>query len=98
MRGAKFEATYSFTDQDGNRRRRSSTFDTKTHARRWLTERQADISGRDGVVDITGEDLTTSEFLLSWLEGHCSADPEPSGADGEKAPPVCEGMSGKSGA
>lgn len=68
-RGSRFEATYSFTDQDGNRRRRSSTFDTKTDARRWLTERQADISGRDGVVDITGEDLTTSEFLLSWLKG-----------------------------
>jgi integrase len=69
VRGAKFEATYSFTDQDGNRRRRSSTFDTKTDARRWLTERQADISVRDGVVNTSGEDLTTSEFLFVWLEG-----------------------------
>ena len=59
-----YQATYSFTDGHGNRRRRSATFATRTGARGWLTGKLAAVAG-GGVAD-SGV-LTVGDYLEDWL-------------------------------
>lgn len=64
QRGERYQATYSYTDAKGDRKRRAKTFDTRTAARKWLTEHLAEVeSGR--VADAGS--LTLGEYLSDWL-------------------------------
>jgi integrase len=59
----RHEASYSFTDEMGRRRRRSQRFDTRTAARAWLRDRTAETAaGR-----VTDREVTVGEFLVDWL-------------------------------
>jgi integrase len=64
-RGSGYEATYSYIDGTGRRRRRSSTFETKTEAREWLTGRIARTN-----VDTPGhsENVTVGDYLSRWAD------------------------------
>lgn len=64
-RDGRFQATFSFTDATGRRRRSSRLFRTRTDARSWLNERLADV--RSGRV-ARAEDLTVGEYLTDWIE------------------------------
>lgn len=63
-RGGRWEATYGYLDGYGQRRRRSSLFDTRTEARKWLTERLAEV-GAGKVADAGA--LTVGGYLDDWL-------------------------------
>lgn len=63
-RDGRYQASYSYVDGTGRRRLRSTTFDTRTQARSWLTARLAEVaSGR--VADAGA--LTVGEYLTDWL-------------------------------
>lgn len=64
QRGERYQATYSYTDAKGDRKRRAKTFDTRTAARKWLTERLAEVEG--GRVANSGA-LTLGDYLTDWL-------------------------------
>lgn len=61
----RHQATYSFIDAAGSRRRRSRMFATRTAAREWLTTRIAEV-GAGHVADSQG--LTVGDYLTSWVE------------------------------
>ena len=63
-RNGGFEASYSFTDAAGKRRRRSQSFETRTEARRWLTAKIAEVES--GRVADPGK-LTVGEYLAEWV-------------------------------
>jgi len=64
QRGARYQATYSFVDGTGARRRRSERFDTRTEARKWLNARLNEVDlGK--VVDTSA--LTVDEYLTQWV-------------------------------
>ncbi|MDP3985028.1 MAG: hypothetical protein Q8Q52_08520, partial [Acidimicrobiia bacterium] len=65
-RQGQHQATYSFVDGDGKRRRRSRIFTTRTAAREWLTARRAEVA--TGHVANAGG-ITIGEYLTAWLEG-----------------------------
>lgn len=60
----RIEATYSFLDGQGKRRRKSKRFDTRTEARKWLNARLAEVEA--GQVADAGA-LTVGEYLADWL-------------------------------
>lgn len=64
QRGSKWEATYSYIDASGQRRRRSKRFSTKTTARKWLTARIAGIEA--GRVSDAGR-LTLRTYVGEWV-------------------------------
>ncbi|MGA7272300.1 MAG: tyrosine-type recombinase/integrase [Acidimicrobiia bacterium] len=63
-RGGQYQATYSFSDATGKRRRRSKLFRTKTEARSWLNARIAEIQA--GHYADSGQ-LTVGQYLSDWL-------------------------------
>ena len=63
-RDGRYEASYSFTDPAGKRRRRSKLFTTRTAARRWLTAGIAEAES--GQVADPGK-LTLRGYLEDWL-------------------------------
>lgn len=63
-RNGRYQATYSYTAVDGRQRRRSSMFDTRTEARKWLTARTADVD--QGHTTDAGS-ITLAEYLTDWL-------------------------------
>ena len=63
-RSGRYQATYSFLDLTGSRRRRAQVFDTKTAARRWLNERLAEVATGQ-VSDASG--LTVGQYFSDWL-------------------------------
>ena len=64
QREGRFQATHSFLDAMGHRRRRSKLFRTKTEARSWLNDRLAETqSGHVG----EARDLTVGHYLSDWL-------------------------------
>ena len=65
-RQGQHQATYSFVDAAGRRRRRSRIFTTRTAAREWLTARLAEVATGQ-VADAGG--ITIGEYLTAWLEG-----------------------------
>lgn len=65
-RQGQHQATYSFVDGAGKRRRRSRLFTTRTAAREWLTARLAEVATGQ-VADAGG--LTIGEYLTAWSEG-----------------------------
>lgn len=60
----RIEATYSFLDGQGKRRRKSKRFDTRTDARKWLNARLAEVEAGQ-VTD--GGAITLGEYLGDWL-------------------------------
>lgn len=63
-RGDGYQASYSYIDGHGQRRRRSAMFSTRTEARSWLNSRLAEVgSGR--VADPGA--VTVGEYLADWL-------------------------------
>ena len=63
-REGRFQATHSFLDAMGHRRRRSKLFRTKTEARTWLNDRLAETQPGQ-VAD--ARDLTLGHYLSEWL-------------------------------
>ena len=63
-RDDRYQASYSYIDGTGRRRLRSTTFDTRTEARFWLTARTAEVDS--GRVSDAGA-LTVGQYLLDWL-------------------------------
>lgn len=63
-RGRSYQATYSYIDGLGQRRRRSAIFETRTEARSWLTSRLAEA--KSGRVTDAGA-VTVGEYLTDWL-------------------------------
>ena len=63
-RNGRYQATYSFIDGTGVRRRRAQVFDTKTAARGWLNERLAEVA-TGHVADAGG--LTVGQYFSDWL-------------------------------
>lgn len=63
-RGSGYEASYSFVDGYGQRRRRSKTFPTKTAARKWLNACLAEVGS--GRVSDSGA-LTLGDYMADWL-------------------------------
>lgn len=63
-RHGRYQATYSFIDGTGSRRRRAKVLDTKTEARRWLNERLAEVA-TGNVADAGG--LTVGQYFSDWL-------------------------------
>ncbi|MGF1618058.1 MAG: tyrosine-type recombinase/integrase [Acidimicrobiia bacterium] len=63
-REGKYQATYSFNDATGKRRRRSKLFRTKTAARSWLNERIAETqTGRHA----DAGHLTVGQYISDWV-------------------------------
>jgi integrase len=63
-RGDKVEASYSYLDGQGKRRRRSKRFDTRTAARRWLNLRLAEVE--ENQVADAGR-ITVGDYMNDWL-------------------------------
>lgn len=63
-RDGRYQATYSFIDATGKRRRRSKLHRTKTEARSWLNERIAEI--HTGPHADAGR-LTVGHYLSDWV-------------------------------
>lgn len=63
-REGRHQATYSFVDATGHRRRRSRLFRTKTEARSWLKDRLAEV--QSGPIADAG-DLALGQYLSEWL-------------------------------
>lgn len=63
-RGAGWQATYSFADSGGVRRRRSQMFTTRTEARQWLTGRLAEVAGAQTA---DPGSITVGLYLSEWL-------------------------------
>lgn len=64
-RGSRYEASYSYVDGTGRRRRRSATFDTKTQAREWLTSR---IAHSNASTPANAGNVTIAEYLTQWVQ------------------------------
>lgn len=64
LRDSRWEATYSYLDNSGVRRRRSARFPTKTEGRKWLTARLAEVAG--GHTADPGS-ITVGQYLEEWL-------------------------------
>lgn len=64
QRGSRYQATYSYVDGTGTRRRRSKRFDTRTDARKWLNARLNEVTqGRTSNVSAS----TLDEYLTEWV-------------------------------
>ena len=63
-RQGRYQATYSYIDAAGKRRRRSKLCRTKTEARSWLNERLAEV--QSGQLSNAG-DMRLGEYLTDWL-------------------------------
>lgn len=73
-RQGRYQATYSYTDATGRRRRRSKLFRTKTEARAWLNERLAEL--QTGQITDAG-DLRLGQYLTDWLSSLGTSGLEP---------------------
>ena len=74
----RFEASYSFTDLTGQRRRKSKPFDTETAAERWIGARIAEVEA--GRTADAGR-VTVRGYLEDWLGSLGVTSLEPSTID-----------------
>ena len=62
-RDGRYQATYSYKDARGERKRGSERFDTKTEARAWLRDRTAEAAAGK----VADRELTVGDYLTDWI-------------------------------